>query len=124
MSQNTDAQDRTPGAERKLSPNQPGGQFLDVAVIIYLIALAAFVAFTALGIHAEASKLSATVLLIVPIALLGTVFGLLYSVFLLSSLAGIPLISFSNGLSAMQRYWRRIVATVLLLAVLCAVLLW
>lgn len=123
MSQNAGAQDRiTPGQPKSSTPNQPDSRLLDVAIVIYLIALAAFVALTALGIHAEANELSATVLLIVPLALLGTLFGLLYSVSLLSSLAGVPLVSFSSGFSVVQRNWRRIVTTVLLLAVLCAML--
>lgn len=123
MSQNTDAQNRTAEAQLKSSDaNLPGRRLLDVAIAIYLIALAAFVALAALGIHAEASKYSATVLLIVPIALLGAIFGLCYSVFLVSSLAGVPLIRFSNSLSAVQKNFRSIVGTALLLGVLCAIL--
>jgi hypothetical protein len=76
----------------------------------------------ALGIHTEASKLGATVLLIVPTAIPGIIFTLFYSVFFASSLAGVPLIKFSNGLSAMQRNFRSIVGSVLLLAVFCAML--
>jgi hypothetical protein len=76
----------------------------------------------ALGIHTEASKLGATVLLIIATLVPGAMFVLFYSVFFASSLAGVPLIKFSNGLSEIQRNWRSIVGTVLLLAVLSAML--
>jgi hypothetical protein len=123
MSQNSDAQSRTAGPQPKPSDaNRPGSRLLDVAIVIYLMTLAAFVVLAALGIHTETSKVSATVLLVVPVAFLGMIFGLFYAVAFVSSLTSVPLISFSNGLSAMQRNFRGIVGTVLLLAVSCAVL--
>ena len=123
MAQNTDAQSRTPGTQAKSSAViQQGTRFLDVAVAVYLTTLAAFVALVVLGIQPEASKLSATVLLIVPVAFLGMTFGFYYSVAFVSSLASVPLISFSNGLSAIQRNWRGIAGAVLTLAVVSSVL--
>ncbi len=123
MSQNTEAQNRPAETQIKSSDaNRPGRRLLDVAIVVYLVVLAAFVYLMVLGIRIEASKFCAQVLLIVPVALLGTIFGLLYSMSFVSSVSGIPLVNFSNGLSTMQRNWRGIVGTVLLLAVLCAVL--
>lgn len=123
MSPNRSAQDRREGAQLPSSDaSPPGRRLLDAAIVIYLIALAVFVSLAALGVHTEASKHSATMLLIVPAAFLGMIFVLYYSVFFVSSLAGVPLIRFSNGLSPVQRNFRGIVGTVLLLAVLCAIL--
>jgi hypothetical protein len=123
MSQNTDPQNRLTDPQLKPSDtNWPAARLLDVAVIIYLGALAAFIALAALGIHTEANKRGATVLLVVPAVLPGATFVVFYLLFFVSSLASVPLINFSSGLSAMQRNFRGIVVTVLLLAVLCAVL--
>lgn len=123
MSQNANAQNRTTEPQLKsASTNRPGSRLLDVAIVIYLAALAAFIGLAAIGIHAEASKHSATVLLIVATVIPVATFLLFYIVFLVSSLAGVPLITFSNGVSAIQRNSRGIVGTILLLAVACAIL--
>lgn len=123
MSQNANAQNRTIEPQLKsTSANRPGSRLLDVAIVIYLVAFAAFVGLAAFGIHTEASKHSATVLLIVATVIPVATFLLFYVVFLLSSLAGIPLIGFSDGLSAIQRNSRGIAAAILLLAVVCAIL--
>jgi hypothetical protein len=122
MSQNTDAQNRTAARPKSSDVDPPGRRLFDAAIAIYLMTLAAFVALAALGIHTEASKHGAAVLLIVASVIPGGTFALFYFVFFASSLAGVPLIRFSNGLSVIQRNWRGLVGTVLLLAVFCAIL--
>jgi hypothetical protein len=123
MSQKTDSQNRTAEAELDTSAtNRRGVQFFDAAIAIYLLFFLALVATAAFGFHADTSKRAATVLLVVPAVLTTAAFGVLYSIFLVSSFAGIPLIKFSNSLSAMQQNWRGIAGPILLSGVLCAIL--
>jgi hypothetical protein len=100
---------------------KPGKFILASGFILYLVALAASLAGSALDIIA--AEESWRVLLFMPLMIAASIVALSWGAFFIGTITGTPLISFTYGWAAMKRNWAGIVGAILFVTVILAAIM-